>query len=162
MKKEDIIKKGFSWKLLSGTACALVFLAVLAVSVFSGGSVEKEDSTGISGPEEVLSGFYSALVAGDEDAVMMYCDTAAAVMDYVGGYMHAAEELIEEEPGALSVVSGMVKTEVTGKKKSKATLEMEFMLYLEGDGDGRSQARNRKAEMRQENGKWLIVDISGK
>ena len=63
MTKEDI-KKYLTWKWGAIAALCIIFLAVLLIRIFSPDDEAAASGAGPSGPQEVLSGFYSALVSG--------------------------------------------------------------------------------------------------
>ena len=152
------LKKCLRWKYISGAICLTIFAAIFLVWIFSGdGRWEASEGPGREGPEQVLSGFYSALVTGETDDLKMYCDTASSVMEYIEAFMERASALQEKDGGALSIVADMIKVEVTGEKKAADGLDVRFRLFLDA-GDGMS--KERRAEMVQEEGRWKIIGIA--
>lgn len=159
------LKKYLGWKQVGGVVVLTVFIIVLLVRIFSGsGKAADFTESGTAGPEQVLSEFYTSLISGDTDGAMMYCDSTAAVMEYIRDFETNAARLLEEEKGALSIISDMVKVEVSGMKKSgKTVLSLEYSLILdEGKGQESSAEKHRTAEMRLEEGQWKITGITAR
>ena len=161
MTKEDI-KKYLTWKWGAIAALCIIFLAVLLIRIFSPDDEAAASGAGPSGPQEVLSGFYSALVSGKTAEAESWCDTIAPVMEYVGNFTGRTQTLFSEAGGALAIVPDMIRVRVTGTKKSRDGMEVAFSLCLEsaGKGDGEPEEKEMSATMRQEGGQWKITDIT--
>ncbi len=161
---DDRIKKYLTWKRIGIAAGLTAFAVVLLLVIFSGsGTSRKQPEPRADGPEQVLERFYAALVSGDMDEVKSCCDTSSAVMGYVEEYVEKAAGLLEKEKGALSIVSDMLKVEVTGRKKSGETMSVGYRISLEGGEEGALPGpKERTAEMIQEEGQWKIAGITGR
>ena len=157
---ENRMKKHVVWKRIAVIVCAAVAVTVPAVLIFSGG--DKPEDAEQADPQMILSGFYSALVSGKTEELRMYCDTTAVVMEYVNGFRESAESLLENEPGAVSVVSEMIKAEITGRHKAGDAVEFDFILSLDAGGRGSAMTKDRTAVMREEEGRWIIIGITGR
>ena len=147
-------------KQLAGAACIVVaFTAVLLVIIFSGNRSGEKAGSGQDSPQDVLSGFYSALISGERETLAEYCDTTSAVMEYVDSFCVQTADLREKEPGALSS-AGM-----TGKQKDREGILLDFRLELnvqDTQDGGSPQVKEKTARMKMKDGKWVITDITGR
>lgn len=163
---KDRTWKHIGKKQLAGAACIVVaFTAVLLVIIFSGNRSGEKAGSGQDSPQDVLSGFYSALISGERETLAEYCDTTSAVMEYIDSFCGQTADLREKEPGALSIASGMVSAGMTGKQKDREGILLDFRLELNvqdtQDGDS-PQVKEKTARMKMKDGKWVITDITGR
>lgn len=150
---------------LAAAACVAILAAVLLVRIF-GGSGKAEEAEAAS-PQDVLSGFYSALISGQTDMLAEYCDTTASVMEYVENFISGTADMRGKEPGAFSIAAGMVAAGTEEKRKDRDGILLDFRLELRGSaqdtaGKDGPMVKEKTARMKTEGGKWVITDITGR
>ena len=104
-------------KWLAAAACVAVFAAVLLVRISAGPGKAAEAEA--ASPQDVLSGFYSALISGQTDMLAEYCDTTASVMEYVENFISGTADMRGKEPGAFSIAAGMVTAGTEERRKDR-------------------------------------------
>lgn len=152
-------------KWLAAAACVAVFAAVLLVRISAGpGKAEEAEA---ASPQDVLSGFYSALISGQTDMLAEYCDTTASVMEYVENFISGTADMRGKEPGAFSIAAGMVTAGTEERRKDRDGILLDFRLELRGSaqdtaGKDSPMVKEKTARMKTEGGKWVITDITGR
>lgn len=148
-------------KWLAAAACVAVFAAVLLVRISAGPGKAAEAEA--ASPQDVLSGFYSALISGQTDMLAEYCDTTASVMEYVENFISGTADMRGKEPGAFSIAAGMVTAGTEERRKDRDGILLDFRLELRGSAqDTAPMVKEKTARMKTEGGKWVITDITGR
>ena len=148
-------------KWLAAAACVAVFAAVLLVRISAGPGKAAEAEA--ASPQDVLSGFYSALISGQTDMLAEYCDTTASVMEYVENFISGTADMRGKEPGAFSIAAGMVTAGTEERRKDREGILPDFRLELRGSAqDTAPMVKEKTARMKTEGGKWVITDITGR
>ncbi len=152
-------------KWLAAAACVAVFAAVLLVRISAGPGKAAEAEA--ASPQDVLSGFYSALISGQTDMLAEYCDTTASVMEYVENFISGTADMRGKEPGAFSIAAGMVTAGTEERRKDRDGILLDFRLELRGSaqdtaGKDSPMVKEKTARMKTEGGKWVITDITGR
>lgn len=163
----DKINRYLNWKWLVAAACIIILAILLTVKVSSSG--EQKNSGQEDTPGKTLSDFYSALVSGAWDEARAMCDSTGSARAYVDSFAFRAREYREKESGAMEIASGMIGVQTTGKRKDKTGTEIDFRLSLEAQRNGAQKdsitpaVKEKTARLKmEENGKWMIADITSR
>ena len=126
----------------------IIFAAAMVLCGCGGGQDE--------GPEEVLTGFYEAVTAGDWEKAGSLCDTLL-MREYLDRQSEARTALMKEDSSAYAIaVELLLEAEVNIKAVEKIEGGREILYSITAGG----HEKERKASVMKKEGKWKVAEIT--